>query len=49
MASVVFPTSDRLNDIKSLVKNNISKILIINSQWRESGQVINFKFKFKKK
>ncbi|GMH33790.1 hypothetical protein BSKO_01624 [Bryopsis sp. KO-2023] len=38
--AVVFPTSDRLNDLKSLAKGD-TPLLMVNCQWNDSGQVIS--------
>lgn len=40
-AAVVFPTADRLNQIKSLAKETNRPLLLVNPQWREEGQVIS--------
>jgi hypothetical protein len=41
IAAVVYPTADRLNQIKDLAKNEKRPLLLINPQWREAGQVIS--------
>ena len=41
IAAVVYPTADRLNQIKDLAKDTSRPLLIINPQWREAGQVIS--------
>lgn len=42
IAAVVFPTAERLQQIKSLAAQDGSRpMLIVNPQWREEGQVIS--------
>lgn len=41
IAAVVYPTADRLNQIKDLAKDEKRPLLLINPQWREAGQVIS--------
>lgn len=39
--AVVFPTSDRLKNLKTLANDPARSILIINPQWNDSGQVVS--------
>ena len=41
IAAVVYPTADRLNQIKALAKDTSRPLLLVNPQWREEGQVIS--------
>ncbi|KAK9819742.1 hypothetical protein WJX72_001819 [[Myrmecia] bisecta] len=41
VAAIVFPTADRLSQIKALAKEEGRALLIVNPQWRESGQVVS--------
>jgi len=41
IAAVVFPTAERLKNIKDLAKEASRPLLIINPQWREAGQIIS--------
>lgn len=41
IAAVVYPTAERLNQIKDLAKESSRPLLLINPQWREEGQVIS--------
>lgn len=41
IAAVVYPTADRLNQIKDLAKEGSRPLLLVNPQWREEGQVIS--------
>jgi hypothetical protein len=41
IAAVVYPTADRLNQIKDLAKESQRPLLLVNPQWREEGQVIS--------
>jgi Domain of unknown function (DUF1995) len=41
IAAVVYPTADRLNQIKELAKTTTRPLLIVNKQWNEAGQVIS--------
>lgn len=41
IAAVVYPTADRLDQIKSLATNAGRPLLLVNPQWREEGQVIS--------
>jgi hypothetical protein len=40
VAVVVYPTAERLPDIRKLAEKGERPLVIINPQWRESGQVI---------
>jgi hypothetical protein len=41
IAAVVYPTADRLNQIKDLAKDASRPLLLVSPQWREAGQVIS--------
>eukprot|EP00884_Botryococcus_braunii_P021948 jgi/Botrbrau1/8437/Bobra.0237s0056.1 len=41
VAVVVYPTAERLPDIRQLAEKKDRLLIIINPQWRESGQVIS--------
>jgi hypothetical protein len=41
IAAIVYPTADRLNQIKELAKDTSRPLLLINPQWREAGQVVS--------
>lgn len=41
LIAVVYPTADRLNDLRSLAKEKDRPLLIVNPQWNESGQVVS--------
>eukprot|EP00873_Tetraselmis_striata_P008339 jgi/Tetstr1/428603/TSEL_018594.t1 len=40
-AAVVYPTSDKLKQIRALAEQEGRMLLIVNPQWRESGQIVS--------
>lgn len=41
LAAVVYPTADRLPQIRELAKEDARPLLLVNAQWREAGQVVS--------